>query len=241
MPKIALVTGGTKGLGRAVVEKFLDNGLMVAFTYNSSEDIANEIVEKSDGCAIAIKCDSSSFSGAEKAVKDTINKFGGIDILVNNVFGAKDGSVFHHEESMMDYTMKHTFYPAYNHIIASLNFMKDQSFGRIVNVGSVNGLRGREGSLAYSSAKAALTGLTKTVAKEAGRFNITCNVVAPGYIDTEGQKNTSELIKKMVLEESVIKKLPKPEEIAKFIYFLCVEENGNITGEVIKIDCGQYI
>ncbi|MGB3367252.1 MAG: SDR family oxidoreductase [Acidaminobacteraceae bacterium] len=241
MKKVALITGGTKGLGKAIVLKLLDEGVKVAFTYFSDDEAANKIVDLYSEDAICFKSDSSKSDEAYRVVEETIKHFGKIDILVNNVFGAKDGSVINHSFEMMEYTMNHTFYPAYHHIVAVAKHMKDNNYGRIVNIGSVNGMRGREGSLAYSSAKSALTGLSKTVAKELGRYNVTCNIVAPGYIDTDGQKNTSELIKKMVLEESVVKKLPKPEEIANIVYFLTVLDSGNITGETIKIDCGQYI
>jgi 3-oxoacyl-[acyl-carrier protein] reductase len=102
-------------------------------------------------------------------------------------------------------------------------------------------MRGREGSIGYTTAKAGIEGFTKTMAKELGRYNINCNVVAPGFINTDGQKNTSELIKKMVLDECAIKKLTDPIEIAYMVIFLCSDLSNNITGQVYKVDCGQYI
>ncbi|HRU41253.1 MAG TPA: SDR family oxidoreductase, partial [Candidatus Diapherotrites archaeon] len=113
--------------------------------------------------------------------------------------------------------------------------------GKIINIGSINGLRGREGSVAYSTAKAGIIGFTKTIAKELGKYNICCNVVAPGFINTDGQSNTSELIKKMVLDECAIRKLTEPAEIANLVLFLSSEKANNITGQVYQIDCGQYI
>jgi len=240
--RVALVTGGTKGLGKSVVEHFLDKGLRVAFTYFSSEREAEEMTKKyGEERVLAIKADASDAVVAKQVVDECVLRFGRLDILVNNAFGAKDASVLHHDAEMMHYTMAHTFYPAYYYSIAVAKIMQAQKYGRIISVGSINGLRGREGSLAYASAKSALTGFTKTLAKELGIYNITCNVIAPGFINTDGQKHTSELIKKMVLEESAIKKLPSPDEIATLIYFLAAVDQGNITGEVIKIDCGQYI
>ena len=112
--------------------------------------------------------------------------------------------------------------------------------GKIISIGSINGIRGREGSIAYSTAKAGIIGFSKTVAKELGKYDITCNVVAPGYIDTEGQTNTSELIKKMVLDECAIRRLTEPVEVANLVLFLASEKANNITGQVYQIDCGQY-
>ena len=102
-------------------------------------------------------------------------------------------------------------------------------------------MRGREGSLAYSTAKAGIEGFTKTIAKELGKYNICCNVVAPGYINTDGQAGTSELIKKMVLDECAIRRLTEPVEVANLVLFLASNKANNITGQVYKIDCGQYI
>ena len=110
-----------------------------------------------------------------------------------------------------------------------------------MNIGSINELRGREGSIAYSTAKAAIIGFTKTSAKELGEYGINCNVVAPGFINTDGQARTSEIIKKVVLSECAIRRLTEPEEVANMVLFLASEKAKNITGQVYKVDCGQYI
>lgn len=239
--KVCLVTGGTKGLGSAIVKLFVDSGYFVVFTYKTSIENANEIIEKYKDKVLAIKSDASDFDESEKVITETIEKFGRVDVLVNNVGHAKDHPIWSHNYEDMNYTMQNTFFPAFNYITNSVEIMKSQNYGRIINIGSINGIRGREGSLGYASAKAALIGLTKSVAKEVGRFGITCNLIAPGYIETDGQKNTSQLIKKMVLEESAIKKLPKPDEVAQLVFFLGDVEPGNITGQVLQTDCGQYI
>jgi 3-oxoacyl-[acyl-carrier protein] reductase len=119
--------------------------------------------------------------------------------------------------------------------------MVKQNSGKIINIGSINGMRGREGSLAYSTSKAGVEGFTKTIAKELGQYNINCNVVAPGYIDTDGQAKTSEIIKKVVLDECAIRRLTQPIEVANLVAFLASDKANNITGQVYKIDCGQYI
>jgi 3-oxoacyl-[acyl-carrier protein] reductase len=113
--------------------------------------------------------------------------------------------------------------------------------GKIINIGSINGIRGREGSVSYSTAKAGIIGFTKTIAKELGEYNINVNLVAPGFIDTDGQKNTSQLIRKLVLNECTIRKLSTPQEIAYVVEFLASEKADNITGQIIQVDNGQYI
>ena len=239
--KVVLVTGGASGLGRVVVEEFLNIGYNVVFTYLNSEDKAKKLMDKHGDNIFAIKSDASDYNGAKMVVQEAINHFGTIDVLVNNAASAKDGSIGSISYDDWDYTIKNVLYSCFNYSNeVSKHFIKKES-GKIINIGSINGLRGREGSLAYSSAKAAIVGLTKTMAKELGTFGITVNVVAPGFINTDGQSNTSYLIKKMVLEECAIKKLTEPIEVANLILFLASNKADNITGQIYQIDCGQYI
>ena len=239
--KVVLVTGGASGLGRVVVEEFLNIGYNVAFTYLHSEDKAKKLMDKYGDNILAIKADASDYDGAKKVVQEVIEYFGTIDILVNNAASAKDGSIGSITYDDWDYTIKNVLYSCFNYSNeVSKHFIKKES-GKIISIGSINGLRGREGSLAYSSAKAAIVGLTKTMAKELGPYGVTVNVIAPGFINTDGQANTSYLIKKMVLEECAIKKLTEPIEVANLILFLASEKADNITGQVYQIDCGQYI
>lgn len=241
MSNVVLVTGGASGLGRVVVEEFLNIGYNVVFTYLHSEDKAKKLMDKYGDNILAIKSDASEYNSAKKVVQEAIEHFGTVDVLVNNAASAKDGSIGSIDYDDWDYTIKNVLYSCFNYSNEiSKHFIKKES-GKIINVGSINGLRGREGSLAYSSAKAAIVGLTKTMAKELGQYDITVNVVAPGFINTDGQANTSYLIKKMVLEECAIKKLTEPIEVANLILFLASDKADNITGQVYQIDCGQYI
>ena len=178
---------------------------------------------------------------AEMAVLKCINTFGTIDVLVNNAASAKDGSIENIDTQQFDYTIKNVLYPVFNYTKLVVPIFIKKNFGKIINIGSINGMRGREGSLAYSTAKAGIEGFTKTIAKELGKYNICCNVVAPGYINTDGQAGTSELIKKMVLDECAIRRLTEPVEVANLVLFLASNKANNITGQVYKIDCGQYI
>ena len=239
--KVILVTGGASGLGQVIVDEFIKLDYKVVFTYLHSKDKANNLVNRYSDNILGIKADASKYDDTISVVSQAINCFGKIDVLVNNAASSKDGSIGEINPDNWDYTIKNVLYSCFNYSNeVSKHFIKNKS-GKIINIGSINGLRGREGSLAYSTAKAAIIGFTKTMAKELGSYGITANVVAPGFINTDGQANTSYLIKKMVLEECAIKKLTEPIEVVNLITFLASEKANNITGQVYQIDCGQYI
>lgn len=239
--KIVLITGGASGLGCTLVEEFIKAGYNVSFTYLHSKGKAEEIMEKYPNQAIGFKADAINSKEASKVVQDTIDNFGKIDVLVNNAASAKDGSIGQITPEEWDYTIKNVLYSCFNYTNNIANHFIENNSGKIINIGSINGLRGRESSLAYSTAKAGIVGFTKTIAKELGQYDITANVVAPGFINTENQFKTSQLIKKMVLDECAIKKLTEPIEIANLVLFLASPKANNITGQVYQIDCGQYI
>ena len=239
--KVVFVTGGASGLGRVLVDEFIAEGAKVFLTYYKSEQKALEIKEKYGDRVEIFQADASDFEMAQCAVSKCIERFGTVDVLVNNAASARDGSIEKSSIENFDYTMKQVLYPVYNYTKAVVNTMIANKQGKIISIGSINGIRGREGSLAYSTAKAGIIGFSKTVAKELGKYDITCNVVAPGYIATDGQVNTSELIKKLVLDECAIRRLSEPIEVANLVLFLASEKANNITGQVYQIDCGQYI
>lgn len=239
--KVAFVTGGASGLGRSIVDKFVDENHKVVFTYFKSEEKAQNIINEYGDKVYGIKTDATDYDEVLNSIEQAIKKYGKIDILVNNVAAAKDAPVGNHTPETWDFTIKNTLYSCFNYVNAITNHFVKNRYGKIINIGSVNGLRGREGSVAYCTAKAGMVGLTKTVAKELGRYNVNVNLIAPGYIDTEAQKSTSMIIKKLVLDECAIKELTKPEEIAELVLFLSSEKANAITGQVYKIDRGQYV
>lgn len=239
--RTAFITGGASGLGRILVREFTDNGYRVCFTYRSSSDNAELLKQKYGDRVHPVHADASDMEQARHAVDECVKTFGGIDVLVNNAASAKDGSLLRMEADMFDYTIRNVLYPVFHYCKAVSGYFIEQRHGKIINIGSINGARGREGSLAYSSAKAGVVGFTKTIAKELGPYGINCNVVEPGFINTDGQKNTSELIKKCVLNECAIRKLTEPEEVANLVLFLAGDKSDNITGQVYRIDCGQYM
>ena len=239
--KVVFITGGASGLGRVLVEQFLKSHARVCFTYRNSVNRATEMVEQYKNQVLAIQADASSYDEAFNAVKECVDQFGKIDVLINNAASARDGSLARLEPDGFDYTIRNVLYPVYNYCKAASTYMIEKNNGKIINIGSINGIRGREGSLAYSTAKAGVEGFTKTIAKELGQYNINCNVVEPGFINTDGQKNTSELIKKLVLDECAIRRLTEPEEVANLVEFLASDKANNITGQIYRIDCGQFI
>ena len=239
--KVVFITGGGAGLGNVMVRQFAREGYHVFFTYRTKREGIDELVKNSEGSIFAYPADASDYAKAEAAVEKAIEVFGHIDILINNAASAKGGPIINSTPEDFDFTLKNVLYPVYNYTRVVASHMMERRSGKIVNIGSVNGLHGREGSAAYAAAKAGIVGLTKTAAKEFGAYGITCNVVAPGYIATDGQKHTSELIKKLVLSECYIKKLSEPEEVSNLVEFLAGDKSDNITGQVFSIDCGQYI
>lgn len=239
--RVVFITGGGSGLGRIIVDAFYNEGYCVAFTYRTRREETEEKVRKSDGRMIAIQADASDFTQVTDSVEKAYSLFGKIDVLVNNAASARDSTLENSTPENFDYTIRNVLYPVYYYSKAVSDHMIKDGKGKVINIGSVNGLHGREGSLGYSTAKAGIVGLTKTMAKELGKYPINCNVVAPGYIATEGQKKTSELIKKLVLSECYIKKLSDPVAICNMVMFLASEKADNITGQIFQVDCGQYI
>lgn len=167
----------------------------------------------SGGSVYAFQADASIYSQVVSSVEEAVKVFGKIDVLINNAASAKDSSLERSTPENFDFTLRNVLYPVYYYSKAVSEYMIKAGRGKIINIGSVNGLHGREGSIAYSSAKAGIIGLTKTTAKELGKYSINCNVVAPGYIATDGQEKTSELIKKLVLSECYIKRLSGIREL----------------------------
>ncbi len=242
--KTALVTAGSRGLGAEIVRQLAELGAAVAFTYLKNRDAAAELqaeINSSRASCVAIQADAASHERAHEVVGEVRGQLGNIDILVCSAGIARSDSLIKTTEQDWDDVMNVSLKGAFNYIHALAPAFMESEGGKVVCVGSINGLRGRVGTVSYNVAKAGLTGLVKTAAAELGRYNINVNLVAPGFIETPSQRNTPELIRDLVLKECAIERLGTPGDIASVVAFLCTKAARHVTGQVIKVDAGQYL
>jgi len=240
----AIVTGGSLGIGTAIALKLAEFGANVAINYRKHKEEAEEVIKKVKAMGrkgLVVQADISNFSDAGKMVDNVVKEFGGLDILVNNAGINWDGVIWKMSEEQWDSVIDINLKGYFNYIRAVAPIFREQKSGKIVNVTSINGLRGKFGQANYSASKAGIIGLTKTVAKELGKYGINVNAVAPGLIETDMMKQATEEVRKMAIEEIVLKRIGMPEEVADVVAFMCSEMARHITGEVIKVDGGQYI
>ncbi|HLB49001.1 MAG TPA: 3-oxoacyl-ACP reductase family protein [Anaerolineales bacterium] len=242
--KAAIVTGGSMGIGRAIALDLATHCADVAINYRKHADEAKAIVaeiEQMGRRGLAVQADVASFADAQRMVDTVREKFGRLDILVNNAGVNRDGVVWKMTEAQWDEVLDTNLKGYFNYIRAVAPIFKEQASGKIINITSINGLRGKFGQSNYSAAKAGIVGLTKSVARELGKFNVNVNAVAPGLIETDMMKDAPQDVKDKALAEIVLGRLGAPEEVAHVVAFLCSDMARHITGEVIKVDGGQYI
>jgi 3-oxoacyl-[acyl-carrier protein] reductase len=244
--KSAIVTGGSQGIGTAASLMLAEEGADVCLTYRKHKEEAEAVKEQIEAMgrkALAVKCDISSFTEAEAVVKATVEAFGKLDILVNNAGMNWDGVCWKMSEEQWDRVLDVNLKGYFNFTRHAAPLFKDQKYGRIINVTSINGLRGKFGQTNYSASKAGIVGYTKAVAKELGGFGVTVNAVAPGLIETAmlRESEARDKIIDMAMAEIVLKRVGQPEDLANVIAFLASDKAKHVTGEVIKVDGGQYI
>lgn len=240
----AIVTGGSLGIGRAIAVALAKAGANVALNYRRHDTEAKQVaaeVEAAGRKGLAIQADVASFDNAQAMVDRVVEEFGGLDILVNNAGINRDGVIWKMTEDMWDQVIATDLKGYFNYIRAAAPLMKGQKSGRIINITSINGLRGKFGQSNYSAAKAGIIGLTKTVARELGRSKVTVNAVAPGLIETDMMAEAPEAVKQKALAETVLERLGTPDDVANVVVFLASEGARHVTGEVIRVDGGQYI
>jgi len=242
--KNAIVTGGNIGIGAAIAIKLAANGANVAIVARAHHEEAELVVRQIEALgrkALIIQADISDFKAAGETVKTTIGKFGKLDILVNNAGINWDGVIWKMTEEQWDKVMNINLKGYFNYIRAVSPIFRDQQCGKIINITSINGLRGKFGQANYAASKAGIIGLTKTVAKELGKYNVNVNAIAPGLIETDMMKNADASVKEAALVDIALKRLGQPEDIANLVAFLASDLARHITGEVIKVDGGQYM
>jgi 3-oxoacyl-[acyl-carrier protein] reductase len=244
--KNAIVTGGSAGIGAATSLELAREGANVCLTYRKHEAEAKEFVDqiiKMGRKAIAVHCDISQFAAAEKVVNTALEEFGRLDILVNNAGMNWDGVCWKMSEEQWDRVIEVNLKGYFNFTRQAAPLFKNQKYGKIINVTSINGLRGKFGQSNYSASKAGIIGYTKAVAKELGAFGVNVNAVAPGLIETQMLKESEarDKIIGMAMGEIVLKRVGQPEDLAHVVTFLASDRARHVTGEIIKVDGGQYI
>lgn len=242
--KTALVTGGTRGIGKSIVLKLAAAGADVAFTYRSSSAQAEEVksaVEALGVRALAFQADAVDMTQATEVMKQIVETWGRLDVLVNNAGVTKDGLLMRMNEADWDFVINTNLKSVFNYTKAVMKTMMSQRAGKIINISSVVGTMGNAGQANYAASKAGIVGFSKSVAKELSSRNITCNVIAPGWVDTEMTHVLSEDAKKAFMDSIPLKRAATPEDIANSVLFFSSDLSNYITGQVLHVDGGMVM
>lgn len=240
--KTAIVTGGSRGIGEAVALKLAQQGANIAIVYIGDESEAENAKSKIEEFGVKVELyysDVSDFKASEEVIKKIIEDFGGVDILVNNAGIVRDGLVLSMKENDFDSVINVNLKGTFNMIKNIYSYFMRKRKGRIVNVASVVGINGNAGQANYASSKAGVIGLTKSVAKELAGRGVTCNAVAPGYIETDMTNALSDKVKDSIAAAIPMKRRGMPQDVANAIAFLVSDDASYITGEVIRVDGGM--
>lgn len=240
--RVALVTGASRGIGSEIARRLAKNGIFVVVNYNGSKERADSVVEEikaAGGDAISYGCDVSDFCACEEMIKELIGTYGHIDILVNNAGITRDGLIMKMSEADFDAVLNTNLKGAFHTIRHASRYFLKQRSGKIINISSVSGVAGNAGQANYSASKAGIIGLTKSVARELASRGITCNAVAPGFIETEMTGAMTEAAKENVKAQIPLGRTGSTKDIAETVAFLASEEAGYITGQVICVDGGM--
>lgn len=240
--KVAVVTGGSRGIGKAISEKFAAEGASVAILYSSNSASADAVVEEirnAGGTAKAYQCHVENSDEVGKTIDEVVNDLGKIDILINNAGITRDKLLMMMKEEDFDDVISVNLKGAYNTMRKVCPMLARQRWGRVINLSSIAGINGNAGQVNYSASKAGLIGMTKSAAREFAGRGITVNAIAPGFVETD-------MTEKFASDENVMKRIPvgrmgRPDEIASLALFLASDAAAYITGEVIRIDGGLAI
>ncbi len=240
--KIAVVTGASRGIGRAIALKLAEEGAAVIVNYNGSEEKALEVkqeIEAAGGRADICQCDVSDYGKCEGFIAEIIKEYGQIDILVNNAGITRDGLLMKMSEEDFDKVLKTNLKGAFNTIRFASRQMLKQRKGRIINMASVVGVTGNAGQANYAASKAGIIGLTKAAARELASRGVTVNAIAPGFIETDMTKILPEKVKEATVSQIPLGKFGQVEHVAAAAAFLASEEAEYITGQVLHVDGGM--
>ena len=242
--KVAIVTGASKGIGRAIAINFAKEGAKVVLNYRSDDNGAQEVlkeIENSGRVAFLHKGDVSDFSVAEDLIKFCIEKFSRIDILVNNAGITRDTLLLRMKEEDFDSVINVNLKGSFNCVKHASSFMIKQKYGKILNISSVIGLIGNVGQINYAASKAGIIGMTKSLAKELGSRGINVNAIAPGFIETDMTSVLEDKTKETIMSHIPLKRMGSVEDVSNLVVFLASDLASYITGQVITVDGGMVM
>jgi len=239
--KVAIVTGGATGIGKAIVEKLSSHGATVIINYNSSKTASEELVNELTNKGYTVDCiqaNVSNFSDAEKLINYAVEKYGRLDILVNNAGITRDNLIMRMSEEDFDQVINVNLKGAWNTSKHASKIMMKQRNGKIINISSVVAIMGNAGQSNYCASKAGIIGLTKSLARELAKRNITVNAIAPGFIKTKMTESLDEQLVEQIANNIPLSRLGEPSDVANVVLFLASDLADYITGQVINVDGG---
>jgi 3-oxoacyl-[acyl-carrier protein] reductase len=242
--KVALITGASRGIGKEIAKKFAKNNYNLVINYTSDKTDLEGLKKEFEQCGIEtifIKADVSDFKQCEDMVKQAIDKFGKVDVLVNNAGITRDNLLMRMKEEDFDSVINVNLKGTFNMTKNVVQHMMKKRCGKIVNISSVVGVAGNAGQANYSASKAGIIGFTKSLAKELASRNIYVNAVAPGFIQTDMTSVLNDTVKENINSQIPLKRMGTAEEVAKVVYFLASDESSYITGQVINVDGGMLM
>ena len=239
MARVAIVTGGTRGIGAAISEMLKDNGFAVAATYGGNDQRAEAFTQQTG--IPAYKWDVSDFDACQEGAAKIEADIGPVDVLVNNAGITRDGTLIKMDHDMWQQVIDTDLGSCFNMAKSVFAGMRERKYGRIVNIGSINGQAGQYGQVNYAAAKSGIHGFTKALAQEGARYGITVNAIAPGYIDTDMVAAVPDTVLEKIVAKIPVGRLGKAHEIARGVLFLVCEEAGFVTGSTLSINGGQHM
>ncbi len=239
MSRVALVTGGTRGIGEAICTALKDAGYTVVANYGGNDEAAKAFTERTG--IPSFKFDVSDFEKTKDAIAQIESDYGPVDILINNAGITRDGTMHRMSFEQWDAVIQTNLASCFNTCRSVIDGMRTRGFGRIVNIGSVNGQAGQYGQVNYAAAKSGIHGFTKALALEGAGKGITVNAIAPGYVDTDMVRAVPEEVLKKIIATIPVGRLGKPEDIANAVMFLIGDEAGFMTGSTLSINGGQHM